>query len=204
MARRLSIVPGLSREECRRFIRDYHGHNDPPLGDIFRLGACEIATGRIVGVALVGRPIARALQDGWTVEVLRVAVRRDMDPYLLDRGFPGTCSFLYGAAWRAARALGYRRMQTYTLDRESGASLRALAGWHPGEVIPGRGWGASSKARGRTDKSASLEDKRRWNVCAGWQEGAKVPTIEHAGERTLPLFGEHLNKQRLGRHHEEL
>jgi len=186
MARRLSIVPGLSREECRRFIRDYHGHNDPPLGDIFRLGAAELQTGRIVGVAMVGRPIARALQDGWTVEVLRVAVRRDMDPYRLDRGFPGACSFLYAAAWKAARALGYRRMQTYTLDRESGASLRALAGWHPGKVIPGRGW--SCPSRPRVNLPVSLEDKRHWEVSAGWQEGAKVPSIAPLKDAALPLF----------------
>lgn len=188
MSKRLSLVPGISQSDARAWIRAHHDHNDPPIGDLFRLGASD-SSGRIVGVAIVGRPIARALQDGWTVEILRVAVRRDLDPWGTRRGYPGACSFLYAAAWRAARALGYRRAVTYTLDRESGASLRALAGWHSGPIVPGRGWGDASKSRRRRNDPASIADKRRWTAEAGSRLG-DVPTIEdRAATIQISMFG---------------
>lgn len=173
MSKRLRLVPGICRADAQAWIRAHHDHNDPPIGDLFRLGASD-SSGRIVGVAIVGRPIARALQDGWTVEILRVAVRRDLDPWNSGRGYPGACSFLYAASWKAARALGYRRAVTYTLDRESGASLRALAGWHSGPIMPGRGW--DRVGRRRRNNPASMTDKRRWTVEAGYAPGAAMPT----------------------------
>lgn len=71
-----------------------------------------------MGVAIVGRPVSRHLDDGWTLEVNR----------LCTDGSRNACSALYAAAWRAARAMGYKRLVTYILESENGASLRA-AGW---------------------------------------------------------------------------
>lgn len=92
----------------------------------------------LCGVAIVGRPTARMLDDGWTVEVTRLATD----------GAHNACSILYAAAWRAARAMGYRRCVTFTLPEEGGASLRG-AGWRCiGEAGGGRG--AALSARGWT------------------------------------------------------
>jgi hypothetical protein len=102
----------------------------------------------IRGVAMVGRPVARNLQDGWTLEVLRVATD----------GVRNGCSMLYGAAWRAARALGYRRLVTYTLPEEGGGSLRAA-----GMTLIGKAGGGSwnCASRPRVDKHPTQE-KLRW------------------------------------------
>lgn len=166
MAKRYHLVPGITQRQAAAWIRAHHDHNDPPRGDIYRIAAADTSD-RIVGIAIVGRPIARALDDGWTVEILRVAIRRDLDPERPGFGPPGACSFLYAAAWRAARELGYRRAITYTLDRESGSSIRALAGWRPLPIVEGRSW--TTVNRPRSDKKASLTDKRRWEAVAGWR-----------------------------------
>ena len=104
-----------------------------------------------MGVAIVGRPVARALADEWTAEVTRVAV--------LD-GVKNGCSMLYGACWRAARALGYRKLVTYTLATEPGTSLRA-AGWREVASVRGRSW--HCRSRPRVDKHPT-QDKLRWEV----------------------------------------
>jgi hypothetical protein len=104
--------------EANAFVASFHRHNKPTVGHRFSIGA-EVA-GELVGVCIVGRPVARLLQDGRTAEVLRCCVR--------DGSPKGTCSFLYAAAWRAWRAMGGRRLITYTLQTEGGASMRG-AGW---------------------------------------------------------------------------
>jgi hypothetical protein len=109
---------------------------------------------RIRGVAITGRPNARGLQDGWTLEVTRVATD----------GCKDACSALYGAAARAAFALGYRRIVTYNLKSESGASLKA-AGYRIVAEVKGRSW--SCQSRPRVDKNAvQLQDKFRWERAA--------------------------------------
>lgn len=96
-------------------------------GHKFSIGCMK--DGRLVGVAIVGRPVSRYLDNGLTLEVNR----------LCTDGTKNACSFLYGAAWRAARALGYRKIITYILDTESGASLRA-AGWDCAGLAGGKRW----------------------------------------------------------------
>jgi len=91
-----------------------HRHHQAPQGGKFAVAASH--DGVIVGVAIVGRPVSRALDDGETAEVIRVATD----------GTSNACSFLYAKAKRAAQALGYTRVITYTLPEESGASLRAI------------------------------------------------------------------------------
>ena len=109
------IVP-MYIGDAQTFVERHHRHHPPPQGGLFAVGA---ASGGGVGVAIVGRPVARLMQDGWTTEVTRLCVLE---------GYPNACSMLYAACWRAARALGWRRLITYTLASESGASLRG-AGW---------------------------------------------------------------------------
>lgn len=104
--------------EANEFVASFHRHNKPVLRHRFAIGASDGA--ELWGVAIIGRPVARLKQDGFTAEVTRCCVR--------DGSPRGTCSFLYAAAWRAWRAMGGRRLITYTLTAESGASLRG-AGW---------------------------------------------------------------------------
>ncbi len=96
---------------------------------------------------MVGRPVARMSDDGWTLEVNRVCTD----------GARNACSMLYGAAWRAAKALGYRRLVTYTLPEEGGASLRA-AGW---KLLGERGGGNWNKpSRPRVDTAELLQGQK--------------------------------------------
>ena len=128
------------------FVSRHHRHHGPVQGAKF---TAAVALGDdIVGVAVVGRPVARHLDDGFTVEITRVATD----------GTRNACSMLYGAAWRIARELGYRRVVTYTLESESGASLRA-AGYRLAEPVRGRSW--SCPSRPRQDKT-EIENRLRW------------------------------------------
>ena len=120
-----------------------------------QVGAALEQSGELVAVAMVGRPLARLLQDGWTLEVLRVAVATDP---ATGRGYQNACSMLYGAAARAAKALGYRRIYSYTLATEEGASLRA-SGWTEDGTTRGGGW--SRQTRLRLDDQPT-GPKRRW------------------------------------------
>lgn len=151
---RLTIVP-LTQREAAAFIREHHRHHPPSRGDVFRIGVAD-ETGRVRGVAMVGRPVARHMADGLTLEVTRVATD----------GCPNACSALYGAAKRAALALGWRRLITYTLASESGASLRG-AGWRVLAERPARSWADSSIARPRVDtNTATGQTKILWEAAA--------------------------------------
>lgn len=150
MSDRLVIVPtGL--DEANVFVAAHHRHHPPVVGCKFCVGVA-VELGIIVGVAVVGRPNARHLDDGWTLEVTRVATD----------GTKNAASALYGACRRVAFGLGYTRLVTYTLATEPGTSLRA-AGWKNVGEVRGRSW--SCPSRPRVDKHP-LQDKLRWEVSA--------------------------------------
>lgn len=128
------IVPVSFADACH-FVEAWHRHNRPPIGHKFSIGAA--VDDKLVGVAIIGRPVARSFDDGLTLEVIRTATD----------GTRNANSLLYGAAWRAAKALGYGRLVTYTQADESGASLRA-AGWRViGERKARKGWDVPSRPR---------------------------------------------------------
>ncbi len=146
---RLELVP-CSIPEAKAFVERVHRTHRAPLSGKWAHAVAR--DGEIVAVAIVGRPVARGLQDGWTVEVTRVA----------SDGTINACSMLYGAAWRAARAQGYRRMVTYTGKDEEGTTLRAV-GWKVvAEVMP-RSWHCES--RPRVDKHP-IQGRLRWEAPA--------------------------------------
>jgi hypothetical protein len=146
---KLSVVP-IELAEANAFVALHHRHHKPTVGHRFSLGAA--LEGRVVGVAIVGRPVSRHLQDGWTVEVNRVATD----------GTDNACSFLYGACRKVAFALGYTRIITYTLPEEGGASLRG-AGF---KLLGERGGGSwSVPSRPRVDKHP-LQTKLLWEDVA--------------------------------------
>ncbi|MEW2620867.1 XF1762 family protein [Streptomyces sp. NPDC048106] len=146
----LYLVPVRSRQ-AKEFVRTWHRHHPPPAGQIFAVGAAD-ETGILRAVAIVGRPVARHLDDGTTLEVTRTA----------SDGTRNANSLLYGAAWRAAKALGYRRLITYTQAGESGASLRG-AGWRVLARRPARpGWHTPS--RPRTDRGIDQIARTLWQA----------------------------------------
>lgn len=141
----LSLMP-ITIKAARAFVAAHHRHHRAPVGALFCLAAC--CDLRIVGVAVVGRPASRVLDNGTTAEVTR----------LCTDGTRNACSFLYGACRRAAKALGYKRLITYILSTELGSSLKA-SNWVCTGLVAGRSW--SCAARPRTDKHPTSQ-KQRW------------------------------------------
>ena len=141
----LELVP-VTRDVARRFIGEHHRHNLPP--NMVRLAVGVASEGQLVGVATAHNPVARALDDGFTLEVTRSCTD----------GTPNANSMLYGAVTRAAKALGFHRLYTYTLAEEAGSSLKA-AGWVKDAELPSRpSWDGQSRPRIQTDLFG--EDRR--------------------------------------------
>ena len=132
-----TILVPIKQKEAKEYVREHHRHHKPPVGSIFQIGCSK--NGELCGVIIVGRPVARFLDNGWTVEVTRCCTN----------GTKNACSMLYAAAWRAARALGYKRLITYILESEKGTSLKA-AGWKIIGKCGGGTW--NSKNRPRIDE----------------------------------------------------
>lgn len=153
----LRIAP-IFRDPANDFVRRLHRHSKPvKAGYLFAAAAVKpsmfnhhdgVQFFETVGVGIAGRPVARELQDGKTIEILRVCTD----------GSRNACSKLYAALCRAARALGYELAVTYTLASESGASLRA-AGFRPVAQVKDRQW--SCEARPREERDL-IGDKIRW------------------------------------------
>ena len=122
----LSLVP-VSLKDANAFVAAHHRHHKPTRGHKFSIGCA--AEGRLVGVAIMGRPVSRYLDNGLTLEVTRLCTTDEKN----------ACSMLYAAAARAAKAMGYRKIITYTLDSEPGISLRA-AGWMCAGRAGGKRW----------------------------------------------------------------
>ncbi|MEU7278631.1 XF1762 family protein [Streptomyces sp. NPDC045431] len=146
----LEICP-VTLAEAKDFVRQHHRHHTAPTGHKVSLGVRTV-DGVLRGVAILSRPVARAWDDGQTLEATRVATD----------GTKNACSALYGASWRVARALGYRRLVTYTQEGESGASLRG-AGWKViGQRRARRGW--DTPARHRDGKGNDQVARTVWEA----------------------------------------
>jgi|TARA_X000001388_G_scaffold43651_1_gene30681 hypothetical protein len=147
---RLKIIP-MTLRKANDFVKRFHRHNKNSQGHKFSVGASY--NGELVGVAIVGRPVARKLDDGFTTEILRVCVR--------DSAPKNTCSFLYGRCWRIWQQMGGKRMITYTLQSEPGTSLKAADWKIMGETKPEKnGWHRESRAR--SWQNVYSEPKYRW------------------------------------------
>jgi len=141
-------VKPMTLRAAREYVNANHRHHRAPQGGLFAVG-CE-ADGQMIGCAIVGKPVARMLNDGATVEITRVCTD----------GTRNACSFLYRVCVRVANAMGYRRVLTYTLATESGASLRG-AGFKKAATTAGGTWSRPSRAR--IDKHPTQE-KFRWDA----------------------------------------
>ncbi len=145
---KLTIVP-IGFDEACAFVAKHHRHHRPPVGHKFSIAVADEAN-EVRGVAIVSRPVARMMDDGWTMEVSRVATD----------GCPNACSALYGACRRAVFALGYRKLVTFTLNTEPGTTLRA-AGWKCLGEAGGGSW--SRPSRPQVDKHP-LQAKLKWEA----------------------------------------
>ena len=148
-----TIIP-LPLREANAFVKKHHRHHGIDRGAKFALGVANAET--IVAVAIVGRPKARMLDDGFTAEVTRLC---SIDVSDTDHAAP-SCSMLYAACWRACRAMGYRKLVTYVLETEAGTTLTA-AGWKCLGEAGGGTW--SRKERPRVDTHPT-QGKIRWEA----------------------------------------
>lgn len=132
----MNLIP-IDLATAKRFVNEHHRHNEAPLSWRFGVGLEE--DGELIGVAMVGRPAARKLQqaDPFLCEITRVATT----------GLKNANSMLYGAACRMAKAGGYRSAITYTLAHESGSSLLAAGFVVDEELPPARPWTQPSRHR---------------------------------------------------------
>lgn len=146
----MTIVP-LDLSEANELVARWHRHHGRVVGHKFSVGVVD-DDGAFHGAAIVGRPVARRLDNGLTLEVTRC----------VTDGTPNAASTLYGACRRAAFALGYKRLVTYTLQSEQGGSLRG-SGWRVIAESPGGSWSCPSRPRVDTHP---LEPKLRWEAPA--------------------------------------
>ena len=139
----LRITPITFKAACA-FVKEKHRHNKAPQGHKFSIGiTCD---GILAGVAMIGRPISRHFDNGFTCEVTRTCTD----------GSKNANSMLYGAAWKAARAMGYTKIITYTQHDESGISLHA-AGWKKVKEINGyNDWQRSDRALKEEQKNTPV------------------------------------------------
>ena len=143
------FVP-VELKDANRFIAQFHRHNKPVIRAKFQIG---IMNGdELIGVGIVGRPIARMLSNGKTVEVLRTCIKE---------GYPNACSMMYARLKRISQLLGYEKVITYTLQKESQSSLKALGASLVAEVKP-QCW--DRKNRRRTPQPVYREPKYRWEL----------------------------------------
>lgn len=147
---RLTIVP-IGLRAARTYVAEHHRHHPhTQVGHKFSIAVADEA-GELRGVAIAGRPVARMLDTGDRLEVLRVCTD----------GCPNACSALYGACKRAGMGMGYRpeNIFTYVLESESGTSLLA-AGWVPIHRSKAEGWDRPSRPRLQL---TGIESKMRWH-----------------------------------------
>lgn len=142
----LTAAP-LTLAQANAFIREHHRHHKPVTGHRFSLGA--VREGQLVGICVVGRPVARMVPQYEVAEVTRLATDGTKD----------VCSFLYAKAARIAKEMGFTKIQTYILDSEPGTSLKA-AGWQCEGEAGGGDWNVPSRGGRRRDQP--MEKKTRW------------------------------------------
>ncbi len=139
----------VSLKQANEYVAAHHRHSKPTVGHKFSIGVEK--GGELVGVAIVGRPVARTLDDGYTAEILRVCTT----------GTRNACSMLYGASKRAARGMGYTRVITYTMTVEDGASLKA-SGFKPVAESAAQHWNRPS--RPRDSEHHTISARVRWEA----------------------------------------
>ena len=146
----MKVIP-MTLKEANKVVGQHHRHNRPTAGGKFAIGAEH--DGKVVGAVIVGRPIARLLDANGSAEITRLVVT--------DEAPRNTCSFLYAAARRVWQAMGGKKILTYTLQAESGDSLRG-AGWQKAAMCRPSTWQRPNRSRGHQD--VYRHPKQRWEA----------------------------------------
>lgn len=165
----MSSIPQKSAKE---FVRTHHRHCPPPAGWKFGgaiLNGSGLDEGSIIGVVMVGRPVAKAFDHTQVIEVNRLCIREDLPDGLQWNA----CSLAYGWAAREAKRRGFLKIITYTLESEPGTSLKA-AGWTPEARVRGRSWNTPSRPR---EDRMELVDKIRWARTVAKKKDAAAPFL---------------------------
>lgn len=166
------------------YVERFHRHNTRTSRDGGKWAVGAAVGADVVAVAIVGNPVSASLMDGWTAEVLRVCTDIAAAPR-------GTCSMLYAACWRAWRAIGGRRLVTYTLTTESGSSLKGLKelGWRQvAETVPcPPGWRKKDHLK-RVHQEVMSKVKYRWEVVSSDYDGGPMPAFPVLSERDDGAF----------------
>lgn len=151
------IVRPITRDHANEVVEQWHSHHRRVRSHRFALAA--FVDDELHGVSIVGNPVAAALQNGITFEVLR----------LCTNGFPNAASFLLGASWRVAKAMGVERLISYTRNDELGTCYVA-AGWRPVGATAARGWDSGNKAQrwlpGTYAPTTEIVPRVRWEIAA--------------------------------------
>lgn len=157
----------LELKEANELVAQWHRHHKPVQGHRFSIGCFDDVRGEVVGAAIIGRPVARYVDQHQVVEITR----------LVTDGTQHACSFLYGAAARAAKELGYKKIQTYILESEPGTSLKA-AGWEMEVISAGGDWNCAVRTGRRTDQP--MEKKQRWakSLNKWWSESEWITSMK--------------------------
>lgn len=129
------ITIPINFKQAKEFINKNHSHHIAPQGWKFGVGIEH--NHKLIGVGIAGRPVARNLDDGYTLEITRCCT---------DGSKKNIASMIYGALVRAAKALGYKRCITYTLESETAISLKA-SNWKFIKIINGHSWNRNSRPR---------------------------------------------------------
>lgn len=162
----MKVVP-INQKDANKFVMNFHRHHKPVVGSIFQIG-CEVDS-KLIGVAICGRPVARKIDYKKVIEVNRLCVADNQK---------NACSKLYSACARIAKEMGYKKIITFTLESESGISLKA-AGWNNEGSAGCKAWN-SSNGRTRTDQVVDLfgttkkypnEKKIRWSKILATTDG---------------------------------
>ncbi len=174
---RVEVVP-LTLPEANAIVTAQHRHHAAIPGGFAWYCVGAVVDGLVVGCAIAGRPTNRNNDDRQTVEVLRLATD----------GTPNSCSALLGACARAAKAIGARRIITYTLATESGVSLRG-AGWVLEDADTGRSWWNHQGTRpAAVDREHMSVSKARWGLTFRDPIAYSLPTEESPADDSLELF----------------
>lgn len=142
----MNIAP-ITLKQANAFVGDNHRHHKPTIGHKWSIGL--VKDDQLIGVAIIGRPVSRHSDNGFTAEVTR----------LCTNGTPNACSKLYGASARIAKEMGYTKIQSYILDVEDGTSLKA-SGWIMEAKTAGGQWIRNDGIVNRTDQPITA--KQRW------------------------------------------
>ena len=166
-------IRAIELATANAFVEALHRHHPKAIGHRFSIGA--VAEGSLVGVAIIGRPVARMVDPITTLEVTRVCTN----------GHPNACSALYGAAARVGKALGYHKIQTYVLAEEPGTSLKA-SGWEIDGQVTSRSWSCTSRPRANAPKPSR---KVRWAKLLNPMIDFEMPpqVAQETGQIGLPL-----------------